>query len=117
MSAGTASKEIPALPSQHLPRAALRGQDQGDCCRARSSSRTHYSGSRCRWRSVNSFMMAAAVSSIERRVTSSLRPAEFCTQFARIGDFVGDRFAIDVIVIARRGSGLGAHAQQPFCLT
>ena len=65
-SAGIASKAMPALARSACRAAALRRQDQ----RFRSAPDRH-SRSRWRCRSANSFITAAAVSSIERRVTSS----------------------------------------------
>jgi len=54
------------IGQQRLPRATSRSQDQ----RSFSAPERH-SASRCRCLSVNSFKTAAAVSSIDRRVTSS----------------------------------------------
>ena len=54
------------MGQQHLPRAALRRQDQ-----RKWSAPEGHSGSFCRCRSATSFRIAAAVSSIDRRVTSS----------------------------------------------
>src|SRR5579871_741502 len=57
---------------QHFPRAALRREDQGML-----SAPERHSACRCRWRSVYSFSTSAAVSSIDRRVTSSCGQLNF----------------------------------------
>ena len=56
----------PGILQKHTPRRALRRQNQ----RLFTAPDGH-SCIRCRWRSASNFMIAAAVSSIERRVTSS----------------------------------------------
>ena len=78
-------RERPRRKCRHWQAAfAARGSARpgsADLFRARWSSRKHHSGSRCRCRSVNSFSTAAAVSSIERRVTSSCAQLNLALSF------------------------------------
>jgi hypothetical protein len=64
------------IGEQQLPGAALRRQDQ-----RKFAAPERHSGSRCRCLSVNNFRIAAAVSSIDRRVTSSC--AQLCLALNR----------------------------------
>ena len=78
-------RERPRRKCRHWQAAfAARGfarPGSADVFRARWSSYPRHSGSRCRCRSVNSFSTAAAVSSIERRVTSSCAQLNLALSF------------------------------------
>ena len=114
MSAGMASNGMPALAQQRLPRAASRGQDQPDLSTPGGHRGRIIPEAGCRCRSVNSFRTAAAVSSIERRVTSSCAQLNLALSRRANADFIGDRLAIDVIVIAGIGTQCsGAGSAEP----
>ena len=91
------------IGQQHLPRAALRRQDQ----RSFAAPQRH-SEIRCRCRSVNSFNDRSRRLFDRSPRHIELRPVEFGAQFPGEGDFVGDGLPIDIGVIVAV-----AHAQQP----
>ncbi len=87
------------IAEQHLPRAALRRQDQRIVVRARWSS--HASFRKPLPLPIGEQFHDGRRGFLDRAARHvELRPAEFGAQLPRIGHFVGHRLPIDVIVIA-----------------